>query len=184
MTISLRNAGKQHLEAVIDIERVSFGDPWIRRMFAVHLEPDEGNVFLVAEDEGIAIGYAITKTVAGESELLNIAVAPVRRGEGLGARLLDEMMVACAGAGALEMWLEVRASNERARALYDSRGFVQMGVRKRYYHAPREDAIVLRADLLADAGNKTITRAAFGFSAGALDPIPSPARHTHRQETK
>jgi hypothetical protein len=84
----------------------------------------------------------------------------------------------------VEMWLEVRASNASARALYDSRGFSAVGVRKRYYHAPREDAIVLRADLTGRSRNNTVTRAEPSLSAEPVDSILSPASHFTRQETK
>lgn len=184
MTVDIRVARSDDLEAVVEIERVAFGDPWTRRMFSTHLAQTGGNDFLVAYDAGRIVGYAISQTVVDESELLNIAVDPAQRNRGIGARLLDAMMERCEVRGAADMWLEVRASNADARKLYAGRGFVAAGVRKSYYQAPREDAMVLRADLRASVGNKKITEAALGFSAEALDPIPSPARHIHRQETK
>lgn len=184
MTLDIRGARRDDLEVVVEIERVSFGDPWTRGMFSTHLAHRHGNDFLVADDDSSVVGYAISRTVVDESELLNIAVDPARRNQSIGARLLDAMMERCESRGAADMWLEVRASNAGARKLYTGRGFVAVGVRKSYYQAPREDAIVLRADLRAFVGNKKITEAALGFSAEALDPIPSPARHIHRQETK
>ena len=184
VTVTVRIAERADLGSVIAIERASFGDPWTRGMFGTHLVSDGGNNFLVAEEDGSIVGYAITVAVAGESELLNIAVDPGRRGQRIGALLLDAAMERCRGSGATEMWLEVRASNAGARMLYDSRGFAEMGVRKRYYHAPREDAIVLRSDLRLRSRNETVTATVAGFSAGARDPIPSPASHFPRQETK
>ena len=184
VTITLQNATKEHLDDILSIERASFSDPWTRRMLSTHLESACGNTFIVATEDDAVIGYAIARTVDSESELFNIAVIAGRRGEKLGARLLDAIIEASTAAGAREVWLEVRASNAVARSLYENYGFVQMGVRKRYYESPREDAIVLRADISSPIRKETITRAALGFSAGALDPIPSPATHSHRQETK
>lgn len=184
MMLNIRDARRDDLEAVVQIERVSFGDPWTRGMFSTHLARRDGNAFLVADEGSSILGYAISQTVVDESELLNIAVDPARRGQGIGARLLDAMMARCMSSGAADMWLEVRASNASARKLYATREFVAVGVRKGYYQAPREDAMVLRAGLRASVGNEKITKAALGFSAGALDPIPSPASHIHRQETK
>lgn len=184
VTAVVRTAERADLGAIIAIERVSFGDPWTRGMFGTHLVSDGGNNFLVAEEDGRVVGYAITIAVAGESELLNIAVDPERRGQRIGALLLDTAMERCRLSGVTEMWLEVRESNAGARMLYDSRGFAEMGVRKRYYHAPREDAIVLRSDLSSRVRNETITEAAGGFPAGVRDPILSPASHFPRQETK
>jgi [ribosomal protein S18]-alanine N-acetyltransferase len=178
----VRDAVRADLGAIVAIERACFSDPWTRGMFAPHLDAGNGSAFVVAEDRGTVIGYAMTLTVTDEAELLNIAVDVDRRGSGIGALLLDEVMRRARAAGALDMWLEVRASNTAARTLYDSRGFVAVGVRKRYYHAPREDAIVLQADLRV--GKELVPEPAAGLSAGRDDSILSPARHFPRQETK
>jgi [ribosomal protein S18]-alanine N-acetyltransferase len=184
VTAAVRPAQRSDLGAVVAIERASFGDPWTRGMFGTHLTSDGGNNFLVAEEAGSVVGYAIAVVVSEESELLNIAVDPDRRGRGFGALLLDAAMDLCRRSGATEMWLEVRASNAGARTLYDSRGFAEMGVRKRYYHAPREDAIVLRSDLRSVVRNKTVTEAVTGFLPDARDGILSSASHFPRQENQ
>ena len=146
----VRDAVRGDLKAIVAIERISFSDAWTTAMFGVHLQQDAGNVFLVAVGGAAVEGYAITRTVGDESELLNIAVSPDRRGCGVGAALLDAVMTRCHHEGAAEMWLEVRESNVSAQSLYVSRGFATMGRRRRYYHSPREDAILLRADLATD----------------------------------
>ena len=184
MTATVRTAERADLGAVIAIERASFGDPWTRGMFGTHLTSSGGSNFLVADQDGSVVGYAITVAAAEECELLNIAVEPDSRGRGVGALLLDSAMELCRRSGSTEMWLEVRASNAGARMLYESRGFAEVGVRKRYYHAPREDAIVLRSDLRLAVRNETVTEMATGLSAGASDPILSSASHFPRQETK
>lgn len=185
MTVSVRDAVGTDLVSIAAIERASFGDPWTRGMFGSHLVSEGGNCFLVAEDDdGIVVGFAITRTVSEESELLNIAVDPAHRKRGIGAQLLDTVMEHCKSAGALEMWLEVRASNAGARTLYDARGFTAIGVRKRYYEAPREDAIVLRAELGPNGGIETVTRAEPSLTAGPVEQILLRASHLPRQETK
>ena len=184
MSPNIREARQADLAAIGAIERASFSDPWSRGMFEAHLVLEGGNTFLVAHDDGAVIGYAITQTVREESELLNIAVDSASRNRGVGALLLDAVIERCASAGALEMWLEVRESNAGARSLYDARGFVAVGVRKRYYHAPREDAIVLRAPIGTGARNERVTQAVSGFTAGPVDSILSTASHHSRQETK
>lgn len=181
---SLRIAEPSDLAGVVAIERSSFGDPWTRAMLAAHLKSEGGNNFLVADTNGRVAGYAITVAVAEECELLNIAVDPDFRGQGIGAALLDSAMARCQRSGATEIWLEVRASNAAARALYASRGFTEQGVRKRYYHAPREDALVLRADLRTFVGSELVTEVASGFPAGVREPILSSASHFPRQENK
>lgn len=184
MTAIVREARRTDLAQVTAIERLSFGDPWSRGMFHPYLLADSGALFLVASEGDRISGYAVTQTVADEAELLNIAVDPALRGQGIGALLLDVAMDRCARAGAAEMWLEVRSSNTDARSLYEGRGFAPMGVRKRYYDAPREDALVLHAALPRRSADRSIQRAVPGFAQGPDDPIPSPATHNTRQETK
>lgn len=184
MTVIVRDATHNDIAAIVSIERVSFSDAWTGAMFGSHLLPEPGNGFLVAEDESSVIGFAITRAVDDESELLNIAVDPSHRNRGMGGLLLDTAMDRCRSAGALEMWLEVRASNAGARTLYEARGFAAIGVRKRYYQAPREDAIVLRADLHSGARIDTVTHAELSLTAETVDSILSPASHLPRQETK
>jgi len=181
---SVRGATRADLGAIVAIERASFTDAWTRGMFASSLAAGAGNIFLVADDGGDVAGYAMAQSVHDESELLNIAVSPDRRHRGIGSLLLDAIIDRCRGLGALEMWLEVRASNAGARTLYETRGFVAVGVRKRYYEAPREDAIVLRADIRTLARDETVPAPEPGLTAGRADSILSPASHFPRQETR
>jgi [ribosomal protein S18]-alanine N-acetyltransferase len=173
MTVAIRTAQRADLVAIAAIERASFGDPWTRSMFSVHLDSGRGDVFLVATDDAHIVGYAITRIAGAESELLNIAVGAERRTQGIGAILLDAAMEHTARSGASEMWLEVRESNAAARRLYDTRGFVAVGVRKRYYHAPREDALVLRADLRAAARGESRSSIASASRIGKSVTPPS-----------
>ncbi len=85
--------------------------------------------------------------VAGEAELGNLAVARGWRRRGVGRRMLDWALARARERGARRIFLEVRLSNRAAQALYERRGFVQVGLRRRYYRAPTEDARVLCLDL-------------------------------------
>jgi ribosomal-protein-alanine N-acetyltransferase len=85
--------------------------------------------------------------VAGESHLLNIAVAPARRGAGIGRALLRECIRRGARAGAARIHLEVRAGNEEAQRLYRAEGFAFHGIRKGYYIDTGEDAVLLSREL-------------------------------------
>jgi len=76
--------------------------------------------------------------------VLNLAVVPEQRGQGLGARLLDAGLAAIQARGGSEVFLEVRASNAVAQSLYAGRGFRTEGRRRGYYRRPDEDALVLR----------------------------------------
>lgn len=143
--VAVRSAREADLVAVAGIERQSFGDPWSLDAFRSALR--QGGSFVVADRAGAVVGYAITWSVVDEAELANIAVAPTARGQGVGARLLDAAIACAAGRGCSTMYLEVRESNARARALYASRGFEEVGRRRRYYRQPAEDALILRAAL-------------------------------------
>jgi ribosomal-protein-alanine N-acetyltransferase len=145
----LRAATPDDVDAVTDIERASFADPWARASFASLLRRAEVR-FRVAEREGAVAGYSIAWFVRDEGELANVAVAPSARGQGVGGALLDELLADAATAGVRVVYLEVRESNAVARALYASRGFEEIGRRRNYYRRPVEDALVLRRDASPD----------------------------------
>ena len=153
---AVRPARAGDVRRVADIERASFADPWSPDSFA-ELVGEPRVLFSVIETARGVMGYSVVWTVADEAELANVAVAAEARGQGLGARLLDEAVGAARARGAAVMYLEVRESNAVARALYASRGFEQVGRRRRYYRRPTEDALVLRAPLgsaVAGAGER------------------------------
>lgn len=139
----VRRAGPNDCEAVAAAEKVLFADPWSRRSFA-ELVDRPGVQFLVATLDDAVAGYAIAYAAADEAELANLAVVPARQRHGVGRRLLDAVLAAVQREGAVEIWLEVRPSNAAARALYERAGFTEVGLRRRYYDRPVEDAIVMR----------------------------------------
>jgi [ribosomal protein S18]-alanine N-acetyltransferase len=150
----VRTATEDDLDAIERIERASFSDPWSRRSFA-ELVGRESVVFLVAVspesgEEGRVervVGYGIAYHAAGEAELANVAVHEPDRGHGIGARLVRAILQRVRAAGAEECWLEVRASNTAAQQLYRQLAFADVGLRKRYYARPTEDAVVMRRSL-------------------------------------
>ena len=144
--IVLRPARDADIDAVLEIERASFGDPWNRSAF-VDLVGDPRVAFLIA-DAGVAVrGYVVALFVLDEGEIGNLAVARSARRRGIGALLLDGAIQAVRASDVDTLYLEVRDSNAAARALYASRGFVEVGRRREYYRKPKEDALVLRLDL-------------------------------------
>jgi [ribosomal protein S18]-alanine N-acetyltransferase len=148
LSVALRRAGAQDLDAVVAIERASFSDPpWSRESFIALVDSPRA-YFTVAYESpaGPVIGYVVAWFVADEAEIANLAVSPDRRGRGVGARLLDAALTEAQLAGARVVHLEVRDSNAAARALYGSRGFNAVGRRRRYYREPVEDALLLRRD--------------------------------------
>lgn len=142
---SFRSATPDDIPAVVEIERASFGDPWSEGTFRDLLTLSHA-IFLVATEGArpVVCGYVIAAVVAGEAEVLNLAVARDARGRGLGGRLLDAGLGGVRERGAREVFLEVRESNAAALALYSSRGFSALTRRARYYRNPVEDALVLQ----------------------------------------
>ena len=143
--IAIRRARVDDLQAILAIERVSFTDPWSRSSFAALLEQPRV-YFSVALDpvRGTLLGYTVAWFVLDEAELANLAVSPEARGNGIGARLLEGALAASDERGSATMYLEVRASNQAAIALYTSHGFAEVSRRRAYYRKPVEDALILR----------------------------------------
>lgn len=150
--VRLRPMEPADLEAVVAIEERSFSAPWSRSAFERLLaQPTAGA--LVAEEGRDVAGYAVFWTVADEAELGNLAVRPEARRRGLGRRLVRAVGRAARRAGAATLYLEVRESNEAARALYRELGFRNVARRRGYYRSPPEDALVLRRGLGEPVGS-------------------------------
>jgi len=99
---------------------------------------------------GDVAGYVVAWFAADEGEIANLAVSPSAWGGGVGRALLGAALDVASSRGASAVYLEVRDSNERARRLYRSNGFEEVGRRRRYYRRPVEDAIVLRRAMTRD----------------------------------
>jgi ribosomal-protein-alanine N-acetyltransferase len=138
------------------IERAAFPDPWSARMFAVCLHSDVHMVLVAkcVEEQGPVVGFVVIQIVGADAEVLDIAVTASERGHGVGRALLDAALDRCVRRGVAGVTLEVRESNVAARALYASRQFHIVGRRRRYYHSPVEDGLVLKADLSVSTGNQ------------------------------
>jgi [ribosomal protein S18]-alanine N-acetyltransferase len=149
-------AQRGHVPEVWAIEQACFSDPWSDASFRQAVD-NPGVFFRVATEGagGPVVGYVVAWFAAGEGEIANVAVVPSARGRGTGGMLLDAAIAAAGEHGAEALYLDVRESNARARSLYDSRGFVEVGRRRRYYRRPAEDAIVLRRRIGSGAGTET-----------------------------
>ncbi|MEN9416817.1 MAG: hypothetical protein RI988_437 [Pseudomonadota bacterium] len=143
--------GVADLDAVMAIEVQAYSHPWSRGNFTDALSA--GNVARVLHapgDDAAVLGYFVAMPGVGELHLLNITVAPAHHRCGHGLRLLQAVHTQAQALGLGAVWLEVRASNERARAIYRRFGFVEQGVRRGYYPAAgprREDAVVMNLSL-------------------------------------
>ncbi len=145
--IRIRLATASDIDRVVQLETEAFSDAWTRSSFE-QLLSDTRSLFAVAcGDDGLVHGYVVAWYVADEGEIANLAVASASRPRGIGAMLLDPALDGARTRNVASVYLEVRDSNESARSLYASRGFVQVMRRRRYYRAPTEDALVLKLDL-------------------------------------
>ncbi len=134
---------ESHIDDVVKIEEESFPIPWPRQTFEFELLYNELAEYVVALDGERVVGYGGMWMVLNEAHITNIAVTPSYRGRGIGRMLLLGLIRRAVALGADRMTLEVRPSNQPARNLYRSLGFVDRGRRKGYYQDNNEDAIIM-----------------------------------------
>ena len=136
-----------HVPAIAALEEQLFSAPWDEASVRGELI-NELSLWLVAEEDGCVLGYIGSQTVLGESDMLNLAVHPDHRRKGIGRMLTQALCDSLRQKGSQCITLEVRTSNNPAKSLYGSMGFVSVGRRHRYYSRPTEDADILRKELL------------------------------------
>ena len=134
-----------HVFQVAELEKRCFSDPWSEKSVSSELD-NPLSLWLVALEEESLAGYVGSQTVLDETDMMNIAVHPDYRRCGVAQKLVEELVIALEQRGSRCLTLEVRASNEPARKLYEKLGFQQVGLRKNYYRNPREDALILRKE--------------------------------------
>ena len=139
------NMNESHVAQVAELEKVCFSDPWSEKSVASELN-NSLSCWLVAEEDGVVAGYIGSQTVMDESDMMNVAVHPDFRRKGIAEALVTKLVEALKKRESHCLTLEVRASNEPAKALYEKLGFVQVGLRKNYYRNPKEDALILRKE--------------------------------------
>ncbi len=146
----IRRMNPADIPVVSELEAQNFSMPWSEKGFSDALkQPD--NIFLVAEmDDGTVTAYCGLYSSIDEGEITNVAVSESVRRKGIGFAVVNEMLCQAAEQGIRKIFLEVRQSNLGARRLYEKSGFVDCGVRKNFYQRPREDAVVMCADITGD----------------------------------
>jgi ribosomal-protein-alanine N-acetyltransferase len=136
----------EHVTSVAELEKICFGtEAWSEKSVTSELT-NALSLWLVADDNGRVAGYVGSQTVMDETDMMNVAVHPDYRKQGIATALIVGLVGELRKKGSHCLTLEVRASNENAISLYRKLDFQQIGLRKNYYHNPKEDALILRKE--------------------------------------
>lgn len=139
--VTVRTAAEEDIPAIAAIEAQCFSEPWSAEGFrSALLEKDTAVVFAAETAPGRIAGYLVLYHAVDEGEIMTVASDPAARRCGVGQALLGSAMDFARQNGIRKIFLEVRISNEPAISLYEKNGFVRVGVRKRFYSLPEEDA--------------------------------------------
>lgn len=136
---------ESHVAQIAEIEKLCFNDPWSENSIRYELT-NAISLWLVAVCDGKVAGYVGSQSVLDEADMMNIAVHPDYRKQGVAQMLIAQLIAMLSTQGVRSLTLEVRTSNDPAIALYEKMGFVQVGRRPNYYRNPKEDALILRKE--------------------------------------
>lgn len=134
-----------HVLQIAELEKICFSDPWSETSIASELN-NKLSLWMVAIDNERVVGYVGSQTILGETDMMNIAVHPNYRKQGIGTALIVGLIGALELRGSHSLMLEVRASNISAISVYEKLGFSEVGRRKNYYRNPKEDALIMRKE--------------------------------------
>ncbi len=144
--IAIRPLAADDLEAVLQIQaQCPEIVAWSRASYAPAVRGEYPS--WVAAAGSRVLGFVVSRQTAEEAEILNLAVLPEARRQGIGSRLILKVLEEARRAGARRAWLEVRASNAAAVRFYEHHGFRLRGLRRDYYSNPREDALLYGCEL-------------------------------------
>ena len=135
----------EHVPQVAQLEKLCFADPWSEMSIASELR-SIWSYWVVAVRDNEVVGYIGSQSSIDESDVMNVAVHPDWRRQGIAEQLIENLIGELKNRGSKALMLEVRASNAPAIALYEKLGFRQVGLRKNYYRNPKEDALILRKE--------------------------------------
>ena len=142
--MEIRRLSLPDLDPIVAIENAVYPTPWSRSMFAGELaKPSSVSLGAFDGEAGGLVAYLIVSRYVDAWHIMNVAVHPECRRQGVASRLLDELFELTAGDHRRGYTLEVRVSNVTAIALYERFGFEPSGVRRGYYTDNREDALIM-----------------------------------------
>ena len=143
--MKILDMNESHVAAVAELEKLCFSTPWSENSVRSELT-NPLSLWLVAVECDRVVGYVGSQTVLDEADMMNVAVSPDARQKGVGNALVTALADRLKANAVRCLTLEVIASNEPAKALYQKLGFTQVGRRPNYYRNPREDALILRKE--------------------------------------
>ena len=143
MPLLLRPMSEKDLPQIEQLEKENFSDPWSFPTLSGLLKSEWDESFVLEREDGVLCGYINYRFLAGEGELMRIAVRKEDRGQGYSRKLMEQMVRSAVGKQIFDLTLEVRAGNVPAIGLYKSYGFRKEAVRKNYYRNPEEDAFIM-----------------------------------------
>ncbi len=144
--LEIREMTFDDIDEVVKLERENFSVPWDENGFFSFMIR-EGNVFLCAVEDGSICGYGGMLTAADQADITNVSVSAAKRRQGIGTALMEGLFKASEALGVRKIFLEVRKSNAAAISLYEGLDFKEFGVRRNYYEAPIEDALIMIKEL-------------------------------------
>ncbi len=147
MDYIIRGVTFSDLHEISEIEQLSFTTAWSLNAFVEELKNPRSLGYVAVKGDRI-LGYVFGQIVTDEAHILDLAVRPGYRRRGIGTALVRHILNMFLSYGCSDVFLEVRASNTAALNLYRRLGFCQVGLRRDYYQFPREDAIVMKKNLM------------------------------------
>lgn len=142
MDIAVDDVTAADIPAILEIERSSFTTPWSETSFFNEMKKP-GSLLKVAKKGGKVVGYVCGGRIIDEGHILDIAVHPEYRRMGIASALVSLIIDSLREEGCRFIFLEVRASNDYAKKMYERFGFEVLGTRKNYYVSPIEDAVIM-----------------------------------------
>lgn len=143
MNIIVRKMEVEDLDRIMEIEKNAFTTPWTRESFILEITKNQLARYIVAEIDDVVVGYGGIWLILDEGHITNIAVDMNYRKMGIGNSLVEGLICLCMEVNISSMTLEVRESNIAAQNLYKKYGFIEAGIRPKYYADDNEDAIIM-----------------------------------------
>ncbi|MBF8982942.1 ribosomal protein S18-alanine N-acetyltransferase [Lutibacter sp. B2] len=143
MKFNLRRMGNEDIDAVVEVEKKCFKDPWSKESFKNEMNNNPLARYVVVEEEGEIVGYGGVWIIVDEGHITNIAVYPDKRRRGYAKEIVKGLIDLACKEDVYNMTLEVRKSNVDAQDLYEKYGFENCGIRPKYYEDNGEDAVIM-----------------------------------------